>query len=79
MLYALTHADLARLYDAPGLELYRPEAVLAKQLEGGSVPALCYNLARAPEPHERNAQYVGRLRDVLTRLGFPSDYVRSIT
>ena len=27
MLFALTHAELDRLYAAPGLEQYRPEAV----------------------------------------------------
>jgi hypothetical protein len=44
MLIALTHAELERLYRAPGLELYRPEAVVAHTFENGLVPALCYNL-----------------------------------
>jgi hypothetical protein len=39
---ALTHAELDRLYAAPGLEDYRPEAVVARCLDGGPVPALCY-------------------------------------
>lgn len=43
MLMALTHADLDLLYNAPGLEQYRPEAVIAQTLEGLSVPALCWN------------------------------------
>src|SRR5207302_11449402 len=38
MLLALTHAGLQSLYSAPGLEHYRPEAVLAQQLKGPSVP-----------------------------------------
>ena len=78
MLIALTHSELERLYGAPGLELYRPEAVLAHVLEGGATPALCYNLIQAPEPHERNPDYAKRLQDVLSKLGFPAEYVASV-
>lgn len=68
---ALMPTELDGLYSAPGLEFYRPMKVVAQLLEGGAVPALCYNLVQAPEPHERNPEYAGRLRDVLGRLGFP--------
>ena len=78
MVIALTHAELERLYGAPGLELYRPEAVVAQLLDGGAVPALCYNLVEAPEPHERNPEYAKRLRSVLAKLGFPVEYVDSV-
>jgi len=79
MLIALTHAELERLYGAPGLELYRPEAVVAELLGGGAAPALCYNLVQAPEPHERNPEYARRLQSVLAKCGFPSEYVDSVT
>ena len=79
MLIALTHAELERLYNAPGLELYRPEPVVAQLLEGGTVAALCYNLVQAPEPHEWNLEYAKRLQNVLGELGFPAEYVESIT
>jgi len=72
MLIALTHAELDRLYGAPGLEVYRPEAVVAQLLEGGSVPALCYNLVQVPEPHEWNPEYAERLRSVLEKCGLPA-------
>jgi len=78
MLISLTHADLERLYGAPGLEAYRPEAVVIHPLEGGAVPALCYNLVQAPEPHERNPEYAKRLKGVLESLGFPAEYVESV-
>ncbi len=78
MLVALTHADLEVLYTAPGLEHYRPEAVVAQALEGSSVPALCYNLREAPGPGERNAEYAKRLRGVLGALGFPREYIESV-
>ena len=41
MVFALTHDELEKLYGAPGLEEYRPEAVLALSMEGDAVPALC--------------------------------------
>lgn len=56
MLMSLTHAELERLYSAPGLEGYRPEAVVAHPSEREAIPALCYNLVQAPEPHERNPE-----------------------
>jgi len=79
MLMALTHAELERLYTAPGLKQYRPEAVLAQSLDGAPVPALCYNLREAPAPHERNPEYAARLQRVLAKLGFPPDYIASVS
>ena len=67
MLIALTHAEFDHLYSAPGLEDYRPVAVIARTTDGEAAPALCYNLAHAPEPDERNP-----------RLGFPAEYIESI-
>jgi hypothetical protein len=78
MLIALTHAELDVLYNAPGLEQYRPEAVVAQTLGGPLVPALCYNLRDAPGPGEANVEYAGRLRAVLSSLGFPHEYIESV-
>ena len=78
MLYDLTHEELGKLYGAPGLEDYRPEAVEAHLLDGGSRPALCYNLLYAPAPGEANASYAKRLSEALERLGFPASYVASV-
>lgn len=78
MLIALTHAEIDRLYGAPGLEAYRPEAVVAHVCDGEAVPALCYTLVQAPEPHERNPEYAMRLQSVLKDLGFPDEYVESV-
>jgi hypothetical protein len=79
MLIALTHSELERLYNAPGLDQYRPEAVLARLLGGGSLPALCYNLRVEPRIDERNPDYALRLQRVLRDLNFPSEYVDSVT
>lgn len=78
MVISLTHRELSHLYAGPGLEHYRPEAVVVKTLDGESVPALCYNLPEAPLPHERNPEYAARLQEVLRRLEFPPEYVASV-
>jgi hypothetical protein len=78
MLISLSHEELARLYGAPGLERYHPEAVLAQTLDGVGTAALCYNLIEAPGPEERNPEYAFRLQEVLRKLDFPSEYVASI-
>jgi hypothetical protein len=78
MVISLTHAELDRLYSAPGLEGYRPEAVVAQTFDGEVSPALCYNLVDAPEPHERNTEYAKRLKSVLEQLEFPPEYVESV-
>ena len=78
MLVSLTQAELERLYGAPGLEGYRPEAVVAHTDAGEALPALCYNLLQAPEPHERNPEYAMRLRQVLEELGFQAEYIESL-
>lgn len=79
MLIALTHRELERLYAGPGLEHYLSEAVLAHTLEGDPVPALCYNLREVPSPHEHNPEYASRLCGVLRELGFPREYIESIS
>ena len=79
MIFALTHSDLERLYAAPGLEQYRPEAVLAQPLEGTPVPALCYNLLEPPRPYERNPEYAARLQRALSKLDFPQEYIASVS
>lgn len=79
MVFALTHNELEKLYTAPGLEQYRPEALVAHSLEGETLPALCYNLREAPKHDEVNAEYAARLRAALGKLGFPPEYVASIS
>lgn len=79
VVFALTHDELEKLYGAPGLEQYRPEAVVAHTLEGATFPALCYNLCEAPGPDEVNAEYAARLRITLSKLDFPQEYIASVT
>lgn len=78
VVFGLTHGELDRLYSAPGLEQYRPEAILVQVPEGKPVPALCYTLPAEPPPEERNAEYATRLRAVLAKLEFPAEYADSV-
>lgn len=79
MVISLTRDELDKLYAAPGLEHYRPEAILAQSMAGESLPALCYNLREAPGPGEANTEYAARLRAVLGKLDFPPEYIASVS
>ena len=74
----LSHTELEQLYSEPGLQAYRPEAVLAQLANGETVAALCFNLVEPPSLQERNPEYAARLRALAQRLDFPSEYVASI-
>ncbi len=75
---SLSHEDLARLYSESSVQAYRPEAVLAQLADGKKISALCFNLIEPPTPHERDPEYVAKLRTLAERLKFPADYVASI-
>jgi hypothetical protein len=79
MLFAITHAELHRLYSGPGLQAYRPQPVLAQLLDGSACAASAYNLVTPPEQTQPNRAYAEKLRSALTRLGFPDGYVNSIS
>lgn len=68
MLIPLTHGEVERLYDAPGFDQDRPEAVLARAMDGSSTAALCYTLPAVPPAEERNPDYAPRLQQVLLNL-----------
>ena len=78
MIGSLTHAELESLYAEPGLQAYKPEAVLARLSNGEVLAALCFNLLEPPAAEERDAEYASRLRALAEQLGFPEEYVQSI-
>jgi hypothetical protein len=78
VLMRLSHAELATLYSDPGVQVYRPEPVLAITSDGVSVAALCYNLPESPAADEHNAEYAGKLRLLAERIGLPREYVSTI-
>ena len=78
MVYDLTPDELAKLYGAPGLEVYRPDEIEVALENRAIIPARVYNLAQAPAPGERNPDYAAKLKAAMTRLGFPAEYVAGI-
>ena len=78
MVYALTQAELDRLYAQPGLEDYRAGPIAVREQDGSTLTAICYNLATPPLPEDASADYAARLREVLNRLGFPREYTAGI-
>ena len=79
MVYTLTRPEIDRLYAQPGLDAYRAESMAVRGYDGSSLTVICYTLAAAPDPGEANTDYAARLREVLTRLGFPQEYVTGIS
>ena len=78
MVYALTPDELAKLYGAPGLEVYRPEEIDVALENRAIITARVYNLPHQPAPDERNPDYVEKLKAAMTRLGFPAEYIARI-
>ena len=78
VLMDLAHDEIDRLYSEPSVQMYRPEPVMAEEVDGSPVAALCYNLIEPPKPEERNEAYAARLRDLAVRLKLPSDYIATI-
>jgi Gamma-glutamyl cyclotransferase, AIG2-like len=74
----LSHAEVERLYAEPSVAAYRPEAVIARLVDGSSIPALCFNLPPSDESIEANPEYAEKLRVAANRLGLPSDYIAGI-
>jgi hypothetical protein len=72
----LTHDELQRLYAAPGLEEYRPDAVLLR-VGGAAHPALCFNLMSPPTVGS-NPDYAEKLRMLCSELGMPASYIATI-
>ena len=72
VVYALTDFEIGLLYGEPGLEMYRPESVIATFEDGSSTVVTTYNLQDTTGTDEPNLEYAAKLRVVLERLGFPA-------
>lgn len=75
---SLTLPDVHALYSEPGVQEYRPHAVLARLAQGETVPAVCYNLSVPPVADTRDTAYAAALRDVGRKVGLPAAYVDSL-
>jgi hypothetical protein len=78
MAYGLEAEQLHALYSAAGLESYAPIVVTVHYEDGLTSPAECWVLSQPPEAGARDPDYVRKLREALTKLRFPADYVASV-
>jgi len=78
MVFTLTNQEIESLYAEPGLEMYRPESVIALFEDGTFAAVTTFNLSEVFTSEETNSEYAAKLRAVLERLDFPADYVRSV-
>ena len=76
--FGLSHDEVERLYAEPSVSAYRPEAVIARLVDGSYIPALCFNLPPSNETAEANPEYAEKLRMVASRLGLPAEYAAGI-
>ena len=75
MVFALSDPEIASLYAEPGLELYRPESVVAF-FEDGTIGAVTtFNLSEEHATAKVNRDYAMKLRVIFEQLGFPTDDV----
>jgi hypothetical protein len=79
MVFTLTDREIALLYADPSLEAYRPESVIASFEDGTYAAVTTFNLGEGSASGKANPDYAARLRAVLERLGFPSEYIRSMS
>ena len=75
---SLSHREVEQLYSEPGVQTYRPEAVLAYLANGETLATLCFNLVDPPAFDEHNPEYAAKLRALAAQLQLPPDYVSSI-
>ena len=71
MVHTLNEREIKSLYAEPGLEMYRPETVVATFEDGSRSSLTTFNIHETSAVEEPNAEYVIKLRSVLERLGFP--------
>ena len=75
VVHALTEREINSLYAEPGLDMYRPETVVATFEDGSSSAVTTFNLQQASTEGTFNTEYATKLRSVLDRLGFPITFL----
>src|SRR3954453_13349411 len=75
MVFSLTEREIGSLYAEPGLELYRPESVVAVLEDATFAAVTTFNLSVVDSTPEVNPEYATKLRLIFERLGFPADEI----
>jgi len=78
MVLSVTHIEINKLYSGYGLEDYCPEAIIVNLMGRKTLPAIVYNLLNPPLPEEANPEYAKNLREVLSKLEFPAEYIEAV-
>lgn len=73
MVFRLDAGQAASLYQAPGLDRYRPSRVLACFEDGSSGYVVTYNVRDMSDAGEPNSEYERKLRAALQKAGLPSE------
>ena len=71
MVHTLTEREIQSLYAEPGLEMYRPETVVATFEDDSKSSLTTFNVQETAADEESNVEYIVKLRAVLERLGLP--------
>jgi len=71
MVYAMTHKEIASLYEGSGLDSYVLEALLCTLSDGSKIVVLCKNLEKAPKEDESNKEYFTKLKNCMDKYGLP--------
>jgi hypothetical protein len=74
MVHTLNEREISSLYDAPGLQVYRPETVVATFEDGSTSTVTTFNLPETFVDEEPNVEYAAKLRSVLELFGFPDTF-----
>ena len=72
MVHVLTEREVDLLYAEPGLDMYRPETVVATFEDGSTRSVTTFNLQQTTTEEKVNTEYAMKLQRVLERLGFPT-------
>lgn len=77
ILVDITHRDLDRMYAAPGVGVFLPEAVLVDTPDGKKVSALCY-FPPVKEDRPADREYLAKLIAAGREYGFPNWYLERL-
>lgn len=72
MVHVLTERETNLLYAEPGLDMYRPETVIATFEDGSTRAVTTFNLQQTTTEAKFNVEYAKKLKSILEHLGFPT-------
>jgi hypothetical protein len=74
VLLKATHRELDKMYSAPGVGTFLPEAVVVETKDGSLIPALCY-ISPSNEKENPDNEYIDALIGAAIGYEFPQWYI----